>query len=233
MTEELWVGTIGTIVLWAISGALAIASALILAAGSLSTNKTVHLLARAGVNGTRSVPTSVLVLMAGMGMMRVSSAPQLPNIYPGTSASFQHVAWSIVLALAFGSAGHLAEIFIAARSTLGQFRLEQMTVLGLSPMSRAALVVRECAAVALPPTGARLVHHLHNTAFAALFPVTDLFGFVQGLATATFRVFEFIALGCMIYVALSGLIWLVTRSLEAAYAPPAANRARRRAYVWS
>jgi len=166
-------------------------------------------------------------------MMRASNAPQLPNIYPGTSDAFQHVAWGITLTLAFGSAGHLAEIFLAARSTLGQFRLEQMTVLGLSPLSRTALLMRECAAVALPPTGARLVHHLHNTAFAALFPVTDLFGFVQGLSTSTFRVFEFIALGCMIYVALSGLIWFVTRALEAAYAPPAPTHGRRKAFVWS
>ena len=233
MAEELWLGTIGTIVLWVISGALAIIFGLILAAGSLSTNKALHLLARASINGTRSVPTSVLVLVAGMGMMRALTAPELPHIYPGTSASFQHVAWAIVLALAFGSAGHLAEIFSAAHSTLGQFRLEQMAVLGLSRLSRTALIVRECAAVALPPTGARLVHHLHNTAFAALFPVTDLFGFVQGLSTSTFRVFEFIALGCLIYVALSGLIWLLTRALEAAYAPPTAERARRRAYVWS
>lgn len=233
MPEELWVGVTGTVVLWAVSAGLAIALALLLTAGSLSSHKAVHLLARSAVNSTRGVPTSVLVLVAGMGMMRASGGLQLPNIYPGTSPAFQHVAWAIALSLAFGSAGHLAEIFIAARSTLGRSRLDQMAVLGLSPLSRAALVLRECAAVGLAPTGARLVHHLHNTAFAAFFPVTDLFGFVQGISSATFRVFEFIALGCMIYVALSGFIWLTTRALEAYFAPPVLRRAKRDVYVWS
>jgi ABC-type arginine/histidine transport system permease subunit len=83
--------------------------------------------------------------------------------------------------------------------------------------------MRECAAVALPPTGARLVHHLHNTAFAALFPVADLFGYVEGQASATFRVLDFVLLGCLIYVILSGLTWLLVRALEAALSPPTAK----------
>ena len=234
MTVDLWGSIQGTIVIWVVSAALAIILGLVLAAGSLHPHRTVHLLARTGVNLTRGVPTSVLVIMAGMGMLRIATPPNLPHLYPGTPASFQHIAWGIVLALGFGSAGHLAEIFSAARSTLGQYRLEQMTVLGLSPLGRIALLVRECAAVALPPTGARMVHHLHNTAFAALFPVTDLFGFVQGRSSATFRVFEAILIGCLIYLALSGLIWLATRLLEAAYAPPTPGRAkRRRVFQWS
>ena len=78
-----------------------------------------------------------------------------------------------------------------------------------------------------------MVHHLHNTAFAALFPVTDLFGFVQGLSSSTFRVFEFIALGCVVYVALSGAIWLASRALEAAFVPPSARRDAGGALAWS
>lgn len=234
MTLALWGSIQGTIVIWVMSAALAIVLGLFLAAGSLSSHRVVHLLARTGVNSTRGVPTSVLVIMAGMGMLRLSNTPELPYVYPGTPAAFQHIAWGIVLALAFGSAGHLAEIFAAARSTLGQYRLEQMAVMGLSRLGRTALLVRECAAVALPPTGARMVHHLHNTAFAALFPVTDLFGFVQGQSSSTFRVFESIMIGCVTYVALSGLIWLATRGLETIYASPAPGRAkRRRVFLWS
>jgi ABC-type amino acid transport system permease subunit len=223
MTENLWLGIAGTVVLWAVSGSMAVALGLVLAAGSLSANDLLRLAARAGVNATRGVPTSLLVVTAGIGMMRLSSAPELPTIYPGTSAAFQHVAWGVVLALALGSAGHLAEIFRAAHSTLGQFRLEQATALGLSRLGRAKLFLRECAAVAFPPTGARLVHHLHNTAFAALFPVADLFGYVQGQANATFRVLDFVLLGCLIYVVLSGLTWLLVRALETVLAPPAAK----------
>jgi ABC-type amino acid transport system permease subunit len=223
MTENLWLGIAGTVVLWAVSGSMAVALGLGLAAGSLSVNRLLRHAARAGVNVTRGVPTSLFVIAAGIGMMRLSSAPGLPVIYPGTSAAFQHVAWGVVFALALGSAGHLAEIFRAAHSTLGQFRLEEATVLGLSRFNRSLLLMSECAAVALPPTGARLVHHLHNTAFAALFPVADLFGYVEGQASATFRVLDFVLLGCLIYVILSGLTWLLVRALEAALSPPTAK----------
>jgi ABC-type amino acid transport system permease subunit len=232
-SSDLWVGTAGTVVLWAMSGALSIVLGLVLAAGSLSVHRLLRLGARAGVNLTRGVPTSLFVIAAGIGMMRLATAPELPTVFPGTPAAFQHVAWGIMLALALGSAGHLAEIFRAAYLALGRFRLEQATVLGLTRLGRAVLLAREGAAIALPPTGARLVHHLHNTAFAALFPVTDLFGAVQGQASATFRVFHFAVLGCMIYVTLSGLTWLGIRVLEAALAPPAAQPQQRVVSTWS
>jgi ABC-type amino acid transport system permease subunit len=223
MTENLWLAIAGTVVLWVVSGSMAVALGLSLAAGSLSVNRLLRHTARAGVNVTRGIPTSLFVIAAGIGMMRLSSAPGLPVIYPGTSTAFQHVAWGVVFALALGSAGHLAEIFRAAHSTLGQFRLEEATVLGLSRFDRSRLLMRECAAVALSSTGARLVHHLHNTAFAALFPVADLFGYVEGQASATFRVLDFVFLGCLIYVILSGLTWLLVRALEAALSPPTAK----------
>ena len=233
LSADLWLAIAGTLVLWALSGTLAVLIGLILAAGSLSASSSVRLLARASVNLTRGVPTSLFVIAAGIGTMHLVSVSDLPIVFPGTTAAFQHLAWVIMLALALGSAGHLAEIFLAARSALGRPRLEQAAVLGLSPLRRAAIMARECAAIALPPTGTRLIHHLHNTAFAALFPVADLFGAIEGQASATFRVFHFALLGCAIYAALSGLTWLLFRFLEAAFAPPRAQRARTRLPAWS
>jgi ABC-type amino acid transport system permease subunit len=233
LSADLWVGIAGTLVLWALSGTLAVLMGLILAAGSLSSSRALRLLARTGVNLTRGIPTSLFVITAGIGTMHLVSVSDLPIVFPGTTAAFQHIAWAIMLALALGSAGHLAEIFRAARSALGRPRLEQAAVLGLSPLRHAAVIARECAAIALPPTGTRLIHHLHNTAFAALFPVADLFGAIEGQANATFQVFHFALLGCAIYTALSGLTWLLFRFLEAAFAPPVAQRARPRLPAWS
>ena len=233
LSTDLWVGIAGTLVLWASSGALAVLVGLILAAGSLSLSRSLRLLARTGVNLTRGIPTSLFVIAAGIATMHLLSVADLPVVFPGTTAAFQHLAWAIMLALALGSAGHLAEIFLAARSALGRPRLEQAAVLGLSPLQRAAVIARECAAIALPPTGTRLIHHLHNTAFAALFPVADLFGAIEGQASATFRIFHFALLGCAIYAVLSGLTWLLFRVLEAAFAPPVARRARTRLPAWS
>jgi ABC-type amino acid transport system permease subunit len=215
MGEQLREALGGTLVLWMLSAALAIGLGLVLASGSLSPRRPVRVLAQSVVNITRGVPTVLLVIVAGFGMLRIPSAGELPVVFPGTLASFQHVAWGIVVALALGSAGHLAEIFRAARAGLGEARLEQVMVLGMSRARRTRLLAREAAAIALPSTGARLVHHLHNTAFAALLPVTDLFGFIEARVNATFRVVDFLLLGCAAYMALSALIWLAVRALEA------------------
>ena len=230
-SADIWVGVGGSLVLWILSGTLAVFVGLILAAGSLIPNVLVRSLARAGVNMTRGVPTSLFVIAAGIGTMHLSSVSDLPVVFPGTTPAFQLLAWAIVIALALGSAGHLAEIFRAARVALGRARLDQATALGLSRLRHAALIARECAAIALPPTGTRLIHHLHNTAFAALFPVAELFGAIEGQASATFRVFYFTLIGCAIYAALSGLTWLLFRFLETAFAPPSAHRARTRVPV--
>ena len=220
---ELWLSTAATVVLWVLSGTLSVVLGFVLAAGLLSSHPSWRFLACAVVNVTRGVPTSLLVIFAGIGMMRFPVAPRAPTIFPGTADTFQHVAWGIALALALGSAGHLAMIFRSALLALGRYRREQAMVLGLSAYARIALLARESASIALPPTGTRLIHHLHNTAFAALFPVTDLFGYVLGQANATFRVLDFALLGAAIYVALSGLTWTLIRVLEAALAPPAAE----------
>jgi ABC-type amino acid transport system permease subunit len=206
----------GTIALWALSAGLAVAAGLSLAAGSASRRAVVRLAARAAVNVSRGIPTPVLVLAAGVGLLGLAGTGGTPGVFPGTAAGFQPLAWGIVAALAMGSAGHLAEIFRAARSTLGPARLEQAAVLALAWPRRLRLVVREAAPAALPPASARLIHHLHNTGFASLFPVTELFGFVQGRANATFEVWEYVALGAALYVALSAGIWGASRALESA-----------------
>jgi ABC-type amino acid transport system permease subunit len=215
MSGELGTAIRGTVVLWATSGALACFLGLFMTAGSLSPHRPLRLVARAAVNLTRGVPTSLLVVSAGIIMIRLPTASQVPSLFPGTPAGFQHVAMAVMLALALGSAGHLAEIFRAAHASLGRTRLDQARAFGLSRVGRAVLLARESAAVALPATGTRLVHHLHNTAFAALFPVTDLFGFVQQQASTTFRVAHFALVGGAVYVVLSGLIWFFFRGLEA------------------
>lgn len=225
-------GVEATVVLWSLSGAGAALLALAFVAGSLSGRPWLRIASRAAVNVSRGVPTSLLVIAAGLTALRLPSVPQLPTLFPGTNGGFQHVAWAIAFALAFGSAGHLAEIFRAAVLSLGKPRLDQSRVLGLSWAHQHRLLARECAAVALAPAGARLVHHLHNTAFASLFPVVELFGFLQGQINATFQVFRFAALGCAIYVVLSGLTWLAFRAAEAVLAPTGSRTGGARAPTW-
>jgi ABC-type amino acid transport system permease subunit len=200
--------------LWLVSGVAACAFAVVLAGGSLNKRWPIWLLARVVVNVTRGVPTSILVIAGGLFALRFAGPIDLPILFPGTHAAFQHVAWTLALVLALGSAGHLAEIFRAAYEALGGPRRDELTVLGLPRWRHLIAITTESALVGLPATGARLVHHLHNTAFAALFPVADLFGAVLTQAYTTFRVMEAALVGSGVYILLSAAIWSAFKVAE-------------------
>ena len=218
----------GTVALWVVSATLAVGLAGVLALASFSSFAPLRWAGEAGTTLTRGVPTSLLVVVAGIGSTRVAPAVQLPVLFPGTPDAFQGVAWAIALALAAGSAGHLAVIFRAGCVAVGRHRLEQSLVLGMPAFRRLRLLVQEAGRAALPPTGARLVHHLHNTAFAALFPVAELFGWLEDQANATFEVTRYAAICAALYVALSGLIWIGCRALEFDLGLAASGRRRSR-----
>jgi len=222
---------LGTVILWALSGTLALAVALALAAGSLSPRRAGRAGAKAVIAVTRGVPTSLLVVSAGIAAIPYRTPAWLPNPFPGTSSGLALVAWAVTVALAFGSTGHLAVIFRTGYEALGTARREQATALGLGPLARLHVLARECAASTLAPTSARLVHHLHNTAFAALFPVADLFGWVQQRANETFEVGRYAAVGVGGYVVLSFLVWAASRGLEPRLARPGQAHSSSRAAV--
>ncbi|HEY6748079.1 MAG TPA: ABC transporter permease subunit [Mycobacteriales bacterium] len=215
-----------TVVLWATSAAMALVLAVLLAAGGRSPRRPVRIVAGSLTTLTRGVPTSLLVIAAGTFAMGTPPPGWLPNPFPGTPDGMVVVAWSIVAALAFGSAGHLGVILRSAYESLGEHWHEQVRTMGSSTRMTLALVVREVIPAGLPPVGARLVHHLHNTAFAALFPVADLFGWVQLQANTTFEVTHYAVVGALGYVVLSGAIWGACRLIEARVAGD--RRVRRR-----
>jgi ABC-type amino acid transport system permease subunit len=202
-----------TAVLWAVSGLGALVLGVAFAAGGASRHRWLRGIAWLAINVARGIPTSIVVVAAGVLGMRLNP-PSLPRLFPGTAPEFQFVGLLIALAVALGSAGHLAVIFIASRGAVGPNVVAQARVMGLSAPRRAALLFRESARAAMPATGARMVHHLHNTAFAGLFPVFELFGLLEERITLTFRVWEYLLLGAAFYVGMSGLIWLGSFGLE-------------------
>lgn len=203
-----------TFVLWLLSGVLAVSAGLIMAGGASAGEPWLRGLSGSATTLTRGVPTSLLVVAAGLISIRIPPQRWMPDIFPGTALASVPVAWAIVIALAAGSAGHLAVIFRTAYTALGRARMEQSVVLGLSRTRRLSLLGREAATAAIPPTSARLVHHLHNTAFAALFPVADLFGWIENGANATFDITRYVVAGGAAYVGLSAMIWAGFKALE-------------------
>lgn len=202
--------------LWAVSGILALGAGMLLARGLESRRRFVWAVAYGLTFASRSIPTSLYVLAAGVASLRALSWIRVPDIFFGTVPMFQPVALAVCFALAFGSGGHIAAVFQSSWRALPLATREQLAMLDIGLFDRARLVLSECANSMLPPISARLVHHLHNTAFAALFPVADLFGAIQGAADTSARVFLFVSLGAGAYVCLSFAIWTALRAMELA-----------------
>lgn len=203
-----------TLILWLTSGFIAVTVGLVLAITSVGAKRPSRIISSGIITLTRGVPTSLLVVTAGVAALRAPAPAWLPDPFPGTGSGVALMAWSVCVALALGSTGHLAVIFRNAYNALGTNRREQARVVGLRPLGRFALLAREAGPTAIPPTGARLVHHLHNTAFAALFPVADLFGWVQNEVNSTFQIGRYTLVGATMYICLSGFIWAGTKALE-------------------
>jgi len=214
LDSRLSLAVASTSVLWLLSGLLALVMGITLAAGGTSKNFWLRSGSWLAINIARGIPTSIVVIAAGVVGIQLTAPTGLPSLFPGTAPEFQHVGLLISAAVAAGSGGHLAVIFISARQTLGTHLIAQARVMGLSPARRMTLLFRESARAAMPATGARMVHHLHNTAFAALFPVFELFGLLQERITLTFQVWEYLLMGATLYVGLSGLIWLGALGIE-------------------
>ena len=214
MTTDVWLAISGTTVIWFCSACLAVMAGILLAAASLSNSILLRTFAYTVLNVSRGVPTSILVIGIGLASIRLGSPVIALPIFPGTPSGLQHVAWAVVIGLSLGSVGHLAAIFRTAALTLSRSHWDQARVVGLSTLGRVRLIGWECLPVAIPPLGSRMVHHLHNTAFAAFFPVLDLFGVIHSLASSSYRVLHFALLGTAAYIAMSFLIWLLFFGLE-------------------
>lgn len=225
----LWEGAAATVVLWFISAGMALALAVALACGLGSASAGIRMTAALVTNVSRGVPTSLYVLAFGFFSMGAVAWIELPVIFPGTVAPFQVIALAVAVALAFGSAGHIAKICEASWCSLPSESREQLKMLCLAPAERARLLACECAETVLPPLSARLVHHLHNTALAALFPIGELFGVIQSSATTSARVVYFVTIGACVYVLLSSIIWFSLRLVEGLLVPSARTRLMRAA----
>lgn len=219
MYGEMIEGLYGTVMVWCVSAVLALIAGFVLAIGLENKNWFIKTATAWIVNLSRGVPTSIYVILGGLLVMKGASDISLPAIFPGTVEGFEPIAWAITFALAFGSSGHLAEIFVASYASLGRAKLEQMDSTGFSLCQKLLLIVRECACTAFPPVSTRMIHHLHNTAFASLFPIVELFGSIQTSASTSFKVFEITLVGCLMYIILSGCIWAVFRFSETALTP--------------
>ncbi|WP_407330342.1 ABC transporter permease subunit [Enterovibrio sp. 27052020O] len=159
---------------------------------------------------SRGVPTVVFVLLMGnLGLSPYFSVLDMEGVIPGVSWGFSVAAIFIIVGLAFSSSGHLAKIIEAAISTIKQDTIEYMETLQLGTWVKIKLVFIECAPALVPTVSARLVHHLHNTAFISMFPITGIFAAMRTGVVETALVIPYLVFATILFVLLGSGVHII------------------------
>ncbi|MDD1794225.1 hypothetical protein L4D06_16780 [Enterovibrio makurazakiensis] len=156
---------------------------------------------------SRGVPTVLFVLLMGnLGLAPYFSGIDVEGFIPGVAYGFGLAASFIIVGLAFSSSGHLARIIEAAISTIKQDTIDYMETLHLGAFAKVRLIFFECAPALIPTVSARLVHHLHNTAFISMFPIAGIFAAMRTGVIETAKVIPYLTFATLLFVLLGTAI---------------------------
>ena len=201
-----------TLLFFTLSAALSLIMAVFLCLGQISRFKIIRWTVVGLIELSRGVPTVVFVILLGnFGMAPYFSAFDTDTALPGVAWGFNVVAYFVILGLAFSSAGHLTYIFRAAISTISDDVWRYLNITKSRWHRAVSMIYIECAPALLPAVTARLVHHLHNTAFIAMFPITGIFGAMRSGIVETALVVEYILFSTLIYIFIGATLTVISK----------------------
>ena len=223
-------GLLLTVVLTAVTAALALVLGIAAGTMRLSRNRFVGGLAVVHVEMHRNLPALVLMIIWAFA---------LPNLFPvelrrtlffdnaflnwlgrwsGLSLPYYTLAAGVALVL--NTSAYLAELFRAGVGAIPQQHVDAARTLGASRLKLFwRVLLPQGLRTVFPAISTRLIHHLKNTALAAFVATPEFFHSAQTAITRTFLALEFLMLAAVVYLllafAFSGLLrwvekqWLV------------------------
>ena len=223
-------GLLLTVVLTAVTAALALVLGVAAGTMRISGNRLAAALAVLHVETHRNLPALVLMIIWAFA---------LPNLFPtelrrpiffdnaflnwlsswsGLSLPYYTLAAGVALVL--NTSAYLAELFRAGVGAIPQQHVDAARTLGASRLKLFwTVLLPQGLRTAFPAISTRLIHHLKNTALAAFVATPEFFHSAQTAITRTFLALEFLMLAAIVYLllafAFSGLLrwvekqWLV------------------------
>jgi len=223
-------GLLLTVVLTAVTAALALILGVAAGTMRISANRFAGALAVLHVETHRNLPALVLMIIWAFA---------LPNLFPtelrrpiffdnaflnwlsswsGLSLPYYTLAAGVALVL--NTSAYLAELFRAGVGAIPQQHVDAARTLGASRLKLFwTVLLPQGLRTAFPAISTRLIHHLKNTALAAFVATPEFFHSAQTAITRTFLALEFLMLAAIVYLllafAFSGLLrwvekqWLV------------------------
>jgi len=187
-----------TLLLTAVSLALAVVIGLVFAFLKISKNPIANLVAAGYIGITRGMPLIVQLMFLYFG---ISKLVVLSSFWAGT------------LALAFHAGGYVAEILRGAIQNIDKGQTEAARSLGMSRRKTMALIVLPQAfRRAVPPLGNQFIIGLKDSTLVAFLGVPELFSKSMTAAAANYRPFETYLMSGTYYLVLVIIFtWLVSK----------------------
>ena len=204
-----------TLVFFGLSATLSLMLAVLFCFATRARHRGIRAASQVLIEISRGVPTVVFVLLMGnLGMSQAFAVLEVDGLLPGTPPGFSATAVFVIIGLAYSSAGHLSKIIDASLSTVDSDVLAYIATLKPTATLLAWLLFVEAAPALIQPLSARLTHHLHNTAFISLFPITGLFAAMRQGVDETAQVGEYVIVATALFVLLGGLISLLGKGVQ-------------------
>lgn len=213
--------TIGvTLVAFAMACALGLALALMQLSGAMVLRQS----ARFYVELIRGVPILVLLFwIAFAGVPALVAAINLVTTPLREAGLFGEMLvrdvslmWRAILALTFGYAAFIAEIFRAGIQAVERGQIEAAMALGLTRWQRFRLIVLpQAVRTILPPLGNDFVAMVKDSSLVSVLGVADVTQMGKVYAAGSFRFFETYSIVAFIYLILTIGLSLLLRAMEA------------------
>jgi polar amino acid transport system permease protein len=192
-------GALVTLQIAALSMALGVAIAVLLAAARQSGGRLARGAAVAWIELARNTPALFQIYMAhfGLGSFGVHLSP-----------------WAALLAgITFNNAGYLAETFRGALTAIPRTQTRAARSLGMGPVRAFwSVVMPQMFRISFPPLTNQMVWAVLMTSLGITVGMaSDLAGVTQNLNVRTFRTFEFFAIAAALYYLIAKIIMLGAR----------------------
>lgn len=192
------------------SAALALLLGIPLGLARSADNPVTARLAASYVSLMRNTPLLIILLAFNFGVV-----PALPGPVREWLYNHRSEIWATIAALGSYTAAFVAEVVRSGVAGVGRGQIEAGRAAGLSDADVTRLVMwPQAVAAMIPPGGSVLMNMAKNSALASQIGVAELFFRGAELQSSTFHGFEAIAGVTIGYLALSGVILLITRAGE-------------------
>jgi His/Glu/Gln/Arg/opine family amino acid ABC transporter permease subunit len=218
-------GLLLTVVLTAVTAALALTLGVAAGTMRISGNRFAGALAVLHVETHRNLPALVLMIIWAFALPNLFPAELRRSIFfdnaflnwlgswSGLSLPYYTLAAGVALVL--NTSAYLAELFRAGVGAIPQQHIDAARTLGASRLKLFwTVLLPQGLRTSFPAISTRLIHHLKNTALAAFVATPEFFHSAQTAITRTFLALEFLMLAAVVYLLLAFAFSALLRWVE-------------------